>query len=236
MESEGTTEGQANNLAQSAASKLSKMGERTKQLGNVIQDPVRQKRIILVIVCVVLLLDNMLYMVIVPIIPDYLEGLQNAADLAQAAAPHINSTNSTQVPKGNFDLQIGVLFASKAILQLLVNPLSGTFIDRVGYDIPLFIGLNVMFLSTIIFAFADNYATLFLARSMQGLGSAFADTSGIALIADKYQEEKERSKALGIALAFISFGSLVAPPFGGVLYQFAGKRVPFLILASVCLT
>lgn len=233
---EGSTEGQAANLAQSAVSKLSQMGERTKQLGNVIQNPDRQKRIILVIVCTALLLDNMLYMVIVPIIPDYLEGLQKAADKAQAGAHHSNFTNSTaHRDKENFDVQIGVLFASKAIVQLLVNPLSGTFIDRVGYDIPLFIGLNVMFLSTLIFAFADNYATLFLARSMQGLGSAFADTSGIALIADRYTEETERSKALGIALAFISFGSLVAPPFGGVLYQFAGRRVPFLILACICL-
>ncbi|XP_043993387.1 probable vesicular acetylcholine transporter-A [Gambusia affinis] len=239
MEPEGITEEQATNVAQSAASKLSQMGERTKQLGNVIQDPERQKRIILVIVCVALLLDNMLYMVIVPIIPDYLEGLQKAADQEQpAAVPHSNSTNSTihRAAEGNFDLQIGVLFASKAILQLLVNPLSGTFIDRVGYDIPLFIGLNIMFLSTLTFAFAENYATLFLARSIQGLGSAFADTSGIALIADKFTEETERSKALGIALAFISFGSLVAPPFGGVLYEFAGKQAPFLILACICLT
>ncbi|KAE8280669.1 putative vesicular acetylcholine transporter-A [Larimichthys crocea] len=235
MEPEGTTEGQATNMAQSAATKLSQMSERTKQLGNVIQDPERQKRIILVIVCIALLLDNMLYMVIVPIIPNYLEELQNAADRAASVVQHINSTNSTIHTKGNFDLQIGFFFASKAILQLLVNPLSGTFIDRVGYDIPLFIGLSVMFLSTLTFSFAENYATLFLARSMQGLGSAFADTSGIALIADKFSEDAERSKALGIALAFISFGSLAAPPFGGVLYQFAGKRVPFLILALVCL-
>lgn len=240
MEPEGTTEGPATNMAQSAASKLSQMGERTKQLGNVMQDPERQKRIIMVIVCIALLLDNMLYMVIVPIIPDYLEGLQSEADHAHAAEKRTNFTNSTthkvqEVFDFDFDVQIGVLFASKAILQLLINPLSGTFIDRVGYEIPLFIGLNVMFLSTVIFAFAENYWTLFLARSMQGLGSAFADTSGIALIADKYTEETERSKALGIALAFISFGSLVAPPFGGVLYEFAGKRVPFLILACVCL-
>ncbi|KAG8000136.1 putative vesicular acetylcholine transporter-A [Nibea albiflora] len=235
MEPEGTTEGQATNMAQSAATKLSQMSERTKQLGNAIQDPERQKRIILVIVCIALLLDNMLYMVIVPIIPNYLEELQKSADRAESALQHTNSTNSTVHTKGNFDLQIGFFFASKAILQLLVNPLSGTFIDRVGYDIPLFIGLSVMFLSTLTFSFAENYATLFLARSMQGLGSAFADTSGIALIADKFSEDAERSKALGIALAFISFGSLAAPPFGGVLYQFAGKRVPFLILALVCL-
>lgn len=237
MEPEETKEEQGTSLAQSAAAKLSRMSERTKQLGNVIQDPVRQKRIILVIVCVVLLLDNMLYMVIVPIIPAYLEGLQRAADQALDNPVNQNFTNSTihKSAKENFDLQIGVLFASKAIVQLLINPLSGTFIDRVGYEIPLFIGLSIMFLSTVTFAFAENYASLFLARSVQGVGSAFADTSGIALIADRYTEEKERSKALGIALAFISFGSLAAPPFGGILFQFAGKSIPFLILALVCL-
>lgn len=212
-------------LAKSAAVKLSEMGEKTKQLSTAIQDPERQRRIILVIVCVALLLDNMLYMVIVPIVPDYLASLESESPTSK------NSSNSTE----NFDVQIGVLFASKAILQLLVNPLTGTFIDRVGYDIPLLIGLSIMFVSTCIFAFAENYTTLFVARSLQGIGSAFADTSGIAMIADKYTEEAERSRALGIALAFISFGSLAAPPFGGVLYEFAGKRVPFLALACVCL-
>uniref|UniRef100_A0A4W6F6L4 Solute carrier family 18 member 3b n=1 Tax=Lates calcarifer TaxID=8187 RepID=A0A4W6F6L4_LATCA len=225
MDGEGGTSG----LAKSAAVKLSEMGERTKQLGTAMRDPHQQRRIILVIVCVALLLDNMLYMVIVPIIPDYL------ADLESEQSEHVhvvmhpntsaNSTSQDKSNKNNLDIQIGVLFASKAILQLLVNPLSGTFIDRVGYDIPLLIGLTVMFLSTCIFAVGENYATLFVARSLQGLGSAFADTSGIA----------ERSRALGIALAFISFGSLVAPPFGGVLYEFAGKKVPFIVLACICL-
>ncbi|XP_036402231.1 probable vesicular acetylcholine transporter-A [Megalops cyprinoides] len=225
-------------LAKSAADKLSEMGERTKQLSTAMQDPQRQRQIILVIVCVALLLDNMLYMVIVPIIPDYLADLESEQTAQAHEVVLLNSSvNSTDVGKSsrdNLDIQIGVLFASKAILQLLVNPLTGTFIDRVGYDIPLMIGLFIMFISTCIFAFAENYATLFVARSLQGLGSAFADTSGIAMIADKYTEEAERSRALGIALAFISFGSLVAPPFGGILYEFAGKRVPFLVLACIC--
>ncbi|XP_026873242.1 probable vesicular acetylcholine transporter-A [Electrophorus electricus] len=220
-------------LARSAAVKLSEMGERTKQLGTAIQDPERQSRIVLVIVCVALLLDNMLYMVIVPIVPDYLARLESESEHSHDVIHANSSVNSTQ--NQNFDVQIGVLFASKAILQLIVNPLTGTFIDRVGYDIPLLIGLSIMFVSTCIFAFAENYVTLFVARSLQGLGSAFADTSGIAMIADRFTEETERSRALGIALAFISFGSLAAPPFGGVLYEFAGKRVPFIVLACVCL-
>lgn len=36
------------------------------------------------------------------------------------------------------------------------------------------------------------------------------------MIADRYPDETDRTRQLGIALAFISFGSLVAPPFGGL--------------------
>ncbi|XP_007478685.2 vesicular acetylcholine transporter [Monodelphis domestica] len=245
-------------LAKAAAGKLSEaVGERTRRLGSALQETHRQRRLLLVIVCVALFLDNMLYMVIVPIVPVYIAGmhkgseedrsdhhhrqLQPTANTSQTAnatdapTPPPKSSLKPTYPTESEDIKIGVLFASKAILQLLVNPLSGPFIDRVGYDAPLLIGLGVMFASTVMFAFAEDYATLFAARSLQGLGSAFADTSGIAMIADKYPEEPERSRALGVALAFISFGSLVAPPFGGILYQFAGKRYPFLVLAVVSL-
>lgn len=247
MDSEAETVGMATEApkegaAKSAVEKLSEaMGERTKKIGNAMQEAPHHRRLILFIVCVALLLDNMLYMVIVPIIPDYIASLRSGEMEAAFKETNTSTSNMTKpilrprYPTENEDIKIGVLFASKAILQLLVNPLSGTFIDRVGYDIPLFIGLIVMFLSTVIFAFAENYATLFVARSLQGLGSAFADTSGIAMIADKYTEERERSKALGIALAFISFGSLVAPPFGGILYEFVGKKMPFLVLACISL-
>ncbi|KAL1460101.1 hypothetical protein WDU94_012039 [Cyamophila willieti] len=117
----------------------------------------------------------------------------------------------------------------------MINPFSGALIDRIGYDLPMMVGLCIMFLSTALFACGRSYGLLFFARSLQGVGSAFADTSGLAMIADRFTEENERSQALGIALAFISFGCLVAPPFGGALYQFAGKEIPFLILALVSL-
>lgn len=197
-----------------------------------IQEPVIQRRLILVIVSIALLLDNMLYMVIVPIIPDYLRYVDSWGEIPTG----VNFTDDPTPPAHHGqDSATGVLFASKAIVQLMVNPFSGALIDRIGYDIPMMIGLSIMFLSTSIFACGRSYSVLFIARSLQGVGSAFADTSGLAMIADRFTEENERAQALGIALAFISFGCLVAPPFGGALYQFAGKEIPFLILAFVCL-
>ncbi|XP_058789574.1 vesicular acetylcholine transporter isoform X3 [Phymastichus coffea] len=196
-----------------------------------VQEPQAQRKLILVIVCIALLLDNMLYMVIVPIIPDYLKYIGTFAEDKLIS----NGTSLAISSHHGQDSATGVLFASKAIVQLMVNPFSGALIDRIGYDLPMMIGLCIMFLSTAVFACGRSYGVLFFARSLQGVGSAFADTSGLAMIADRFTEETERSKALGIALAFISFGCLVAPPFGGALYQFAGKEVPFLILAFVSL-
>lgn len=205
-----------------------------------IKDPTTQRRFVLVIVCIALLLDNMLYMVIVPIIPDYLRSI-GAWDSVEATYPpdYDNSTNATLTPMSvvykNEDIAIGVLFASKAIVQLMVSPFSGTLIDKIGYDIPLMIGLSVMFVATTLFAFGQTYGMLMMARSLQGVGSAFADTSGLGMIADRFPAEEGRSQALGIALAFISFGCLVAPPFGGVLYEFVGKKMPFMTLALISL-
>lgn len=224
-----------------------------KELNDRIREPKRQRNLVLIIVCIALLLDNMLYMVIVPIIPEYLHKLNlgltsssptsTSLSLVNQSSPksyrtvQLASTTSTPDPDtgDTEDIAIGFLFASKAMVQLLVNPFSGAFIDRVGYDMPMFIGLTIIFFSTVTFSFASSYSVLFLARSLQGVGSAFADTSGLAMIADRFVEENERSKALGIALAFISFGSLVAPPFGGVLYEYLGINVPFIVLAFLAL-
>lgn len=210
-----------------------------------IEEPEYQKRFILIIVCVALLLDNMLYMVIVPIIPDYLRDLGAWSTHTEGAEIVFrNESSGRLIPmriggrviyEGE-ESAIGMLFASKAFVQLLINPFSGHIIDRIGYDIPMMIGLTIMFLSTAVFAVGKSYSILFFARSLQGVGSAFADTSGLAMIADRFMVESERQRALGIALAFISFGSLVAPPFGGLFYEFCGKEFPFIILSLVCLT
>ena len=287
-----------------------------------IEQPEAQRKLILIAVCVALLLDNMLYMVIVPIIPDYLrkidawsthkeggeieykqvtnwqlttqstkslinkfETIENLSGdnltnlLSTTKSPdkldseqqqedsedeyndykqnkeeeeteiakrkpndelnrlttkvkeqqlnkneknksrhhHLIAvrTGSHTVYEGE-DLAIGLLFASKAIVQLVVNPFSGTIIDRLGYEMPMFFGLSVLFVSTAIFACGRSYGVLFFARSLQGVGSAFADTGGFAMIADRFTEPNQREKALGIALSFVSFGCLFAPPFGKI--------------------
>ncbi|NXO70958.1 VMAT1 protein, partial [Phainopepla nitens] len=131
--------------------------------------------------------------------------------------------------------RVGLLFASKALVQLLVNPWVGLLTNRIGYHIPMFLGFTIMFLSTIMFAFSGTYTLLFIARALQGIGSSFSSVAGLGLLASVYPDDAERGSAMGIALGGLALGVLIGAPFGSVMYEFVGKASPFLVLAFLAL-
>jgi MFS transporter, DHA1 family, solute carrier family 18 (vesicular acetylcholine transporter), member 3 len=106
----------------------------------------------------------------------------SSSNISKSTSTGGKTVNTKDDDDNSEDVAVGTLFGSKAIIQLLVNPFTGALIDRIGYDIPMCIGLCVIFLSTTTFAFGRSYGVLFLARSLQGVGSAFADTSGLGRI------------------------------------------------------
>ncbi|NXS34439.1 VMAT1 protein, partial [Pomatostomus ruficeps] len=131
--------------------------------------------------------------------------------------------------------RVGLLFASKALVQLLLNPWVGVLTNRIGYHIPMFLGFAIMFLSTIMFAFSGTYTLLFIARALQGVGSSFSSVAGLGLLASVYPDDAERGRAMGIALGGLALGVLVGAPFGSIMYEFVGKASPFLVLAFLAL-
>lgn len=54
-------------------------------------------------------------------------------------------------------VEVGIMFASKAFVQLLVNPIVGILTHRIGYSIPMFCGFIIMFISTISMYFLYNF-------------------------------------------------------------------------------
>ena len=74
-----------------------------------------------------------------------------------------------------------------------------------------------------------------MARSLQGIGSAFTSVAGMGLLADKYPDDRERGNSMAIALGGLALGVLIGPPFGGIMYEFIGKSAPFIILAMFAL-
>ncbi|XP_077992280.1 synaptic vesicular amine transporter-like [Glandiceps talaboti] len=135
----------------------------------------------------------------------------------------------------NENVEVGLLFASKAFVQLVSNPFVGPLTNRIGYSIPMFVGFVIMFVATIIFAVGESYTVLLLARMLQGIGSACSSVAGMGMLADRYPDDEERGNAMGIALGGLALGVLIGPPFGGVVYQFLGKEAPFYILAALAL-
>ncbi|XP_042300333.1 synaptic vesicular amine transporter-like, partial [Sceloporus undulatus] len=85
------------------------------------------------------------------------------------------------------------------------------------------------------FAFSESYKLLFIARSLQGIGSSCSSVAGMGMLASVYPDDEERGNAMGIALGGMAMGVLVGPPFGSVMYEFVGKAAPFLVLAALAL-
>ncbi|KAI5713609.1 hypothetical protein M8J76_002113 [Diaphorina citri] len=100
--------------------------------------------VIVVIVYLSMFLDNILLTVVVPILPDYLYWLENFN------VPHLNITKSAQDSNditleqsevlGNENGKVGILLASKALIQILINPLIGVLTQYVGYNVIMFVG------------------------------------------------------------------------------------------------
>ncbi|XP_074918872.1 chromaffin granule amine transporter isoform X4 [Chelonoidis abingdonii] len=155
--------------------------------------------------------------------------------LTEASLPPKNSCVDGEAFLMEENVRVGLLFASKALMQLVINPFVGPLTNRIGYHIPMFAGFIIMFLSTVMFAFSGTYTLLLVARALQGIGSSFSSVAGLGMLASVYTDDYERGNAMGIALGGLALGVLVGAPFGSVMYEFVGKSAPFLILAFLAL-
>ncbi|XP_071496662.1 vesicular acetylcholine transporter-like [Diadema antillarum] len=203
------------------------------------------KRLVVVAIFLAVVMDNVLYMVVHAILPNYLrsiEAFQQEVDITS----RLNRSDSWYVSTSGLDHNIdggkpfGILFAAKAIFQLVMNPVSEVLIDKTGYTPPMMIGLVATVLANMFFSFGKSYGLLFVARSLQGIGFAFIDTAGFAMVIDRYPCRSKRDLvvgislvcAVGIRLTFTSFRFLMMQPFTGLLFL-AGMLASLLIIAFV---
>ncbi|MFP4976032.1 MFS transporter [Paenibacillus sp. CN-4] len=171
--------------------------------------PAKQKSALLV-VGLAIFLDMLIYGLVVPILPRFAEQL---------------GANQTE---------IGLLFASYAVVLFIATPIFGALSDRIGRRGPMLWGLLGLAAATLLFAFADNFPMLVAARSLQGLAAAITWTSGLAIIADVYPSA-DRGRAMGMALSGQAAGMLLGPVAGGWLYQLGDYRLPFFVAAGLAM-
>lgn len=129
--------------------------------------------------------------------------------------------------------QIGLLFAAYAIALLLAAVPVGILSDRLGRKPFILFGMFAMSAAFVFYALAASYATLMIARVLDGITAAATWSAGLALLGDRLPEE-EMGEKLGYALAAMAIGGIAGPLLGGVLADAVGHRAPFYAIAAAC--
>jgi DHA1 family solute carrier family 18 vesicular amine transporter 1/2 len=127
---------------------------------------------------------------------------------------------------------IGFLFASFGVTLLSVSVPMGAISDRVGRRLPLVVGMVVLSLSTLLFAYAPSLPWLFAARMLQGAADAITWGVGFALVADLYGVS-ERGRVMGLVMSGSNLGFMLGPSIGGWLYETGGPELPFVLVSVI---
>ncbi|KAL8884303.1 MAG: hypothetical protein Q9215_007615, partial [Flavoplaca cf. flavocitrina] len=161
--------------------------------------------------------DMMLYGLVVPMLP---YALSDRIGIAQENVQRWNS----------------ILLGSFGGALMLGSLVMGWIGDKVpSRQTPFLLGLVALGLSTLAIALTRDVAVLLIARILSGLSSAVVCTVGYAILFDVVSSEKIGS-ALGFVSMSQSFGLLVGPAIGGVLYEYGGyfnTFIPAFILIAI---
>ncbi|MDF1540537.1 MAG: MFS transporter [Candidatus Thorarchaeota archaeon] len=134
------------------------------------------------------------------------------------------------VSLGASALDLGLLAASFAMTRiLLAGPFAGIS-DRIGRKPVMAVSLFGFAISNVIYAFAPNVLVMIIARSLEGAISA-----GFYPAANAYVSDVTTIENRGAAMGYLSMGNMVGfvvgPTVGGVLAEFLGIRLPFIVAA-----
>jgi len=106
---------------------------------------------------------------------------------------------------------------------------AGSLADRLGRKRLFIGGLGLFTASSLACALAGTIEVLDAARAVQGLGAAVMFATSLALLANAFQDAKERAGALAVYGATIGASFAVGPLVGGALTSGFGWRSIFLI-------
>ncbi|MFP4042029.1 MAG: MFS transporter [Bacteroidales bacterium] len=89
------------------------------------------------------------------------------------------------------------------------------------------IGVVIFTLSSLVCGLIDSGLGLILARYVQGVGAAFTNTTGPAILVSAFLP-KYRGRVLGISVAAVYLGLALGPFAGGLLTEYLGWRSIFI--------
>ena len=133
---------------------------------------------------------------------------------------------------GATGLQVGLLFASFSLAQLVFAPILGRLSDRVGRKPVIMLSLLGTAVGSFVTGAAGALWVLFVGRIIDGAsGASVAVAQGA--VTDVASPE-ERPRLLGLLGAAFGVGFVVGPALGG-LASLGGEHVPFFVAGSLAL-
>ncbi|KAI4277628.1 MAG: hypothetical protein L6R38_005411 [Xanthoria sp. 2 TBL-2021] len=174
------------------------------------------KGFILATVCVAIFTDAFLYGVVVPVLPFSLR-------------------ERSGVPEDQVQWWNSFIFAVFGGAILIGSPICGWVADRTSErSISFYTGLIILGAATILFGLAKASWVLLISRLLQGLSAAITYTVGLALLVDTVGRDNV-GQWMGTALSSSSFGLIVSPLLGGIVYAKAGYMTVFAMALSLIL-
>ncbi|XP_064392257.1 MFS-type transporter SLC18B1-like isoform X2 [Halichondria panicea] len=144
--------------------------------------------------------------------------------------------------KGASPTMVGVIVSSSPLCVVILAPLIGYLLPRLGLRFTLMAGLWLVGGPFILLGFMSSpqissgwmFATLcIILRMTEGVGSAMFFTACYALIPELFPNHI--GTAVGLFEVATGLGYAIGPPLGGLLYQAGGFSLPFHVMGSISL-
>ena len=107
----------------------------------------------------------------------------------------------------------------------------GPFSDRVGRVLPLYIGMTLFVLATLVCVTTSSEYVLFIARTMQALGACVTSVVTRAAIRD-VMSPKQMAKAFSLMVLVMGIAPILAPSLGAVFLRFFDWHAIFWFLLA----
>ena len=105
----------------------------------------------------------------------------------------------------------------------------GTLGDRIGRRRVLLTGAAMFGLASLLAAASTTAEMLIAARALQGIAGATVVPSVLAITYAMFQDEQQRTRAIGVVMSSFAAGGALGPLMGGALLEFFDWNAVFLI-------
>lgn len=134
---------------------------------------------------------------------------------------------------GASSLTVGFIFATMPACSFLGNLVMDAMIRRFGVDMMLNCGLILLAASSLGFGLSNSVAGWLCWRAIQGLATAPIYTSISTRLARTFTGEGEFHRVMGLQETCGNVGVTVGPLLGGMLFQYGGFSLPFIVSAAL---